>query len=132
MANEKLFIIRMSEAPICPDQAEFAAGEGAECQFLGTVRGEEDGRPIAGIEYTAYRPMADQELEQLCERGLAKQGPHRVEIEHRLGFVAACEPSILIRVKTKHSAAAFDLCHWYLKEIKTHVPIWKKPIFTET
>jgi molybdopterin synthase catalytic subunit len=52
-----------------------------------------------------------------------------VEIQHRLGFVTNNEPSIIIRVKTRHSAEAFDLCRWYLKEIKTTVPIWKKPIF---
>lgn len=121
--------VRLSREPILPTPAVFADGEGAECQFLGTVRGEEDGKVITGIEYSAYRPMADHELEQLCERGLREHGPHRVEIQHRLGFVAACEPSIIIRVKTKHSAEAFDLCRWYLKEIKTHVPIWKKPVF---
>lgn len=121
-------MIRMSEAPIEPAKAVFADGEGAECQFLGTVRGEEDGRPISGIEYTAYRPMADNELTLLCERAQREHGPHRVEIEHRLGFVANCEPSIIIRVKTKHSALSFDLCRWYLKEIKTSVPIWKKPV----
>jgi molybdopterin synthase catalytic subunit len=43
--------------------------------------------------------------------------------------VAAEEPSIVIRVRTKHSAEAFDLCRWYLKAIKTRVPIWKKPVF---
>ena len=122
--------ITMSSEPILPVPApEFANDEGAECQFLGTVRGEEDGRPITGIDYTAYWPMADRELEKLCERGQQEQGPHRVEIQHRLGFVANREPSIAIRVKTKHSGLSFDFCRWYLKEIKTSVPIWKKPIF---
>jgi molybdopterin synthase catalytic subunit len=121
--------IELSEEPIAPGPADFADGEGAECQFLGAVRGEEDGRPISGIEYSAYRPMADNELTRLCEKAQAEHGMHRVEIRHRLGFVPACEPSILIRVKTRHSALSFDLCRWYLKEIKTSVPIWKKPVF---
>lgn len=119
----------LSNDPIVPSAATFADGEGAECQFLGTVRGEEDGRPITGIEYSAYRPMADAELEKLCERAQSEHGPHRVEIQHRLGFVPAREPSIIIRVKTKHSGLSFDLCRWYLKEIKTGVPIWKKPVW---
>ncbi len=129
MANGFFFIVRISGESISPGSPVFADGEGAECQFLGTVRGQEDGKVITGIEYTAYQPMADNELEKLCKRGQSEHGPHRVEIQHRVGFVAACEPSILIRVKTKHSAESFDLCRWYLKEIKTSVPIWKKPIF---
>lgn len=120
----------LSEAPIPQGETQFTDGEGADVQFLGTVRGMEDGRPITGIEYSVYQPMAGKELERLCVRGQAELGAHRVEIQHRLGFVAAQEPSIIIRVKTRHSAEAFEFCRWYLKEIKTTVPIWKKAIFS--
>ena len=71
-------------------------------------------------------------LAELIARGAEVHGSHRVFIQHRLGFVAAEEPSIVIRVQTKHSAAAFDVCRWYLKEIKTSVPIWKNPVWSET
>jgi molybdopterin synthase catalytic subunit len=107
----------------------FAPGEGAEVRFLGTVRGLEDGRPITGIDYSAYLPMAEKMLAELIEYGTRDHGPHEGFIQHRLGFVAAEQPSILIRVRTKHSAAAFDLCRWYLAEVKTRVPIWKRPVF---
>jgi molybdopterin synthase catalytic subunit len=117
----------LSNDAIRPGEPTFAAEEGAEVQFLGAVRGIEDGATIAGIEYSAYLPMAEKMLAELLTRGEAEFGTHRVFIQHRLGFVAAEEPSILIRVQTKHSAAAFDICRWYLKEIKTSVPIWKKP-----
>lgn len=123
------FAIILSEIPIASTSPTFADGEGAEVQFLGTVRGEEDGRAISGIEYSAYRPMADRELDRLCHRAQSELPPHRVEIQHRLGFVPACEPSIVIRVKTRHSAEGFELCRWYLREIKTSVPIWKKPVW---
>lgn len=98
-------------------------------QFLGVVRGVEAGQAISGIEYSAYLPMAEKLLAELIDRGEEVHGPHRVFIQHRLGFVAAEEPSIIIRVRTKHSAEAFEICRWYLKEIKTQVPIWKKPIW---
>jgi molybdopterin synthase catalytic subunit len=123
------FTISFTETPIVSGTPTFADGEGAEMQFLGTVRGEEDGRPITGIDYSAYRPMADRELERICHRAQGELPPHRVEIQHRLGFVPAREPSIVIRVRTKHSAEGFDLCRWYLREIKTSVPIWKKPVW---
>ncbi len=107
----------------------FSVGQGAEVRFLGTVRGLEDNRLISGIDYSAYQPMAEKMLAELVESGRVAHGPHEVFIQHRLGFVAAEEPSILIRVRTKHSAAAFDLCRWYLQEVKTRVPIWKRPVF---
>lgn len=125
----KAYVIRLSEQPIEVGAAIFGDEEGAECQFLGTVRHLEEGEEIAGIEYSAYEGMAQQELERLCERGQREKGKHRVYVQHRLGFVAAREPSIVIRVKTKHSAEAFEFCQWYLSEIKTKVPIWKRPVW---
>ncbi len=122
-------VLILSESPIVPTAPVFLPEEGAEVQFLGTVRGIEDGRAISGIEYTAYLPMAEKMLALLAEQGQTEHGPHRVYIQHRLGFVAAEEPSILIRVAAKHSAEAFDLCRWYLKEVKTQVPVWKRPVW---
>lgn len=122
------FQCSLSTAPIVPANSLFADDEGAQCQFLGAVRHLEDNTLISGIDYSAYHPMADQELRRLCERALREKGAHRVEIQHRLGFVPAGEPSILIRIWTKHSAEAFELCRWYLREIKTSIPIWKRII----
>lgn len=120
---------KLNTDPIVPDVPVFGPEEGAEVQFLGTVRGTEHGRPITGIDYSAYLPMAEKMLAELCEQGSRDHGPHSVFIQHRLGFVAAEAPSIIIRVKTRHSAEAFELCRWYLKEVKTRVPIWKRPVF---
>ena len=124
-------VVILSEEPIQIAPTVFKAGEGAEAQFLGVVRGMEDGRTISGIDYSAYLPMAEKMLQDLVEHGQREHGPHRVFIQHRLGFVAAEQPSIIIRVRTKHSAESFELCHWYLKEIKTSVPIWKRAVFVE-
>ena len=121
---------RLSPDPIYPETPRFEVEEGAEVQFLGTVRGIETGQPITGIDYSAYLPMAEKTLTDLLEKGRTQHGPHRVFIQHRLGFVAVEEPSLLLRVHTKHSAEAFQICQWYLKEIKTTVPIWKKPVWT--
>lgn len=121
-----MFSFVLSEEPIVPDAHSFEINEGAEVQFLGVVRGTENGQPIQGIDYSVYRPMAEKMLHELVARGAAEHGVHRVFIQHRLGFVAAEVPSIIIRVWTKHSAEAFDLCRWYLKEVKTTVPIWKR------
>ena len=124
-------VVILSEEPIQIAPTVFKAGEGAEAQFLGVVRGMEDGRTISGIDYSAYLPMAEKMLQDLVEHGQREHGPHRVFIQHRLGFVAAEQPSIVIRVRTKHSAESFELCHWYLKEIKTSVPIWKRAVFVD-
>ncbi len=107
----------------------FDGEEGAEASFLGVVRATEDGRRIRGIEYSAYEAMAREMLGQLHSRAFAELGAHRVYVHHRIGFVAAGEPSVIIQVRAKHSSAAFELCQWYLREIKTRTPIWKQPVW---
>ena len=124
------FISSIGEIPVPEFEAGLAPSttHGADLRFHGVVRDREDGHAIRGIEYTAYRPMADQELAAVVEGMRAAHPDHRVAIYHRLGFVPAGEASILIRVQTAHSAEAYDLSREYLRRIKTSVPIWKRPM----
>jgi len=104
---------------------------GADLRFHGIVRGLEDGRVIRGIDYSCYEGMALKELERLCQDMTADAPRHRVLVHHRLGFVAAGEASIVVRVQAPHSKEAYQLCQEYLARIKTTVPIWKGPVFED-
>jgi molybdopterin synthase catalytic subunit len=104
---------------------------GACVQFLGIVRDLEDGRKISGIEYRAYAPMVEAKLAQIAREGAHRLGDHSLKIHHRTGFVPAAEPSVIIRVTTRYSQAAFDICRDYLQQLKTEVPIWKHARFVE-
>jgi molybdopterin synthase catalytic subunit len=120
--------ITLSNDPV-PPAPSLASGEwGADLAFLGRVRDTEDGQPISGIEYSAYREMALSEMQKIATAMQAEHGPHPVRIHHRTGFVPAGEPSILIAVGARHSAEAFARCAEYLRRIKATVPVWKKVI----
>jgi molybdopterin synthase catalytic subunit len=104
---------------------------GADLRFHGVVRDREDDRPISGIEYSFYENMALQELNRIGE-AMTEEYPHHLAlVHHKVGFVAAGEASILIRVQTAHSAEGFEISREYLRRIKETVPIWKKPVFVE-
>jgi len=119
-------VIALVSDPIDESRLVFAPEEGAEAQFLGVVRESENGAAINGIRYSAHEPMALRMMQALREQALAAHGPHDLVLVHRLGMVPVREPSILIRIRTKHSAPAFDLCRWYLEQVKKAVPIWKE------
>ena len=121
--------ITLSEAPVPPAPVLDSGVWGADLAFLGRVRGSENGQPISGIEYTAYPEMALQEMERIVRELQQTHGSHPVCIHHRTGFVPTGEPSILIAVGARHSAAAFALCTEYLRRIKQTVPVWKRPFF---
>ena len=93
----------LSSAPINLEVQPFLSPSlGAQLQFVGVVRGLEEGRPISGIAYSAYEPMARSELQQILNQGATDLPAHAVEA-----------------------------CRWYLSRIKASVPIWKAPQFIE-
>jgi len=124
-------VISISEEPVEIYEGLLTLDDrfGADQRFLGVVRGMENGRRIAGIRYTCYGAMATRVMEDICDQMTAGNEEHRVLIHHRIGFVAAGEASIVIRVQTRHSREAFALCQEYLRRVKTEVPICKEPVW---
>ena len=104
--------------------AESAAG--AVVEFAGVVRGEEDGAPIAALDYEAYEPMARSEMERLAQELSAEYPCHQMEVRHRIGRVPAGEASTLVRIEAKHRAEAFGMLSAFMDRLKRDVPIWKR------
>ncbi len=128
------FTASISDRPVAAVEAELSSStqHGADLRFHGVVRDLEDGRPLAGIGYSHYEAMALKELHRIGEAMGHEHPGHLAEVHHVVGYVPAGEASILIRVRTKHSAEAFELCREYLRRIKETVPIWKRPVFADT
>lgn len=127
------FVYSVSSRPVAEVENTLVPStiHGADLRFHGVVRDSEEGKVISGIEYTHYEGMAANELRKIGEAMMTEFPDHLALVHYVVGFVAAGEASILIRVQTPHSAAGFDLCREYLRRIKSTVPIWKKPVFGE-
>jgi molybdopterin synthase catalytic subunit len=97
--------------------------------FLCLVRSLEDGREISGIEYEAHEVMAQHQIELITKAAEEKFGLEEILLHHRIGFVAAGEPSLFLRVSSGHRGAAFEASAWMVSELKKKVPIWKRPVF---
>jgi len=128
------FKVSISKKTIAEVEKSFlpSTKHGADIRFHGVVRGEENDKIITGIDYSCYLNMACGELNKIVACMQQENPEHLATVHHRIGFVAAGDASILIRVQTAHSQAAFDISREYLKRIKHSVPIWKKPIFSDT
>jgi len=98
---------------------------GAVAEFSGLVRGNEDGQPIGGLEYEAYRPMAEQIMHTIIE-DLGHRHPCLfVRVIHRVGAVAVGEAAVYVVACAVHRAAALGLVGDFLDRLKQDVPIWK-------
>jgi molybdopterin synthase catalytic subunit len=98
---------------------------GATLLFLGTVRDVNDGRAVSGMEYSAYRAMAEREMAAIVSEAVARFGSDDVVVEHRLGVLELGEASVGIAVAHPHRGRAYDASRYIIEELKKRVPIWK-------
>jgi molybdopterin synthase catalytic subunit len=103
-------------------------GMGAAIYFAGVVRAEEEGEPIAGIDYEAFEKMARHQFELIFQQIEQRWPIESIRLVHRIGWVAANETSLWVEVIAPHRAEAFAACQFLIDEMKRVVPIWKKPM----
>ena len=112
--------------------AEVAApANGAAILFVGTVRDVNDGRAVTGIDYSAYRTMAERELAAIAAEVAARFETPHVVVEHRLGRLALGEASVAVAVAHPRRAPAYEASRQVIEELKRRVPIWKREHYAD-
>lgn len=115
------------------DEARLVAGRqlapsaGAVVSFLGVVRGLEEGAVIGGLEYEAFRAMAEHQFQLIFDEVERRWPLHSVRLVHRTGPVRVGEASLWVEVVSGHRGEAFAAAQWIIDEMKRTVPIWKRP-----
>jgi molybdopterin synthase catalytic subunit len=98
---------------------------GASAAFLGCVRNVNEGRPVTGIEYSAYRGMAEREMASIAREAAERFGVTRLIVEHRLGTLGHGDVSVAVVASHPHRAPALDATRFVIEQLKRRVPIWK-------
>ena len=102
-----------------------SVSNGATILFVGTVRDVNDGRAVTGMEYSAYRSMAERELGDIVGEASEEFGTSDIVVEHRLGTLSLGDASVAIAVAHAHRGAAYDASRYVIEQLKRRVPIWK-------
>lgn len=112
--------------------AEVAAvSHGATVLFVGTVRDVNDDRAVAGIDYTAYVPMAEREMQRILHDAAERFGTDAAIMEHRLGHLALGDASVAIVVAHARRTEAYAASRYILEALKQRVPIWKRESYVD-
>jgi molybdopterin synthase catalytic subunit len=118
--------ILFTHSPITAPPLTLTSREiGACVEFQGIVREKENDRPLAGLHYEAYEPMAASELHRIFDRLHAVHPCDAVQFIHRLGWVPVGEASLFIRVLASHRGEALRFLAEAIDRMKQDVPIWK-------
>lgn len=101
-------------------------GDGGLTVFVGVVRDNADGRAVTEMEYEAYEPMAERELERIEEELSALHPGVRLVMRHRIGRLRVGEVAVVVAASAPHREEAFAACRAGIEEIKARVPVWKR------
>jgi molybdopterin synthase catalytic subunit len=121
--------VSLTESALVLPKANVDPTAGAVVVFWGAVRAMEEGREISGIQYEAHPAMAKHQMQLVAENAVKNFDVREIFLRHRIGFVPASEPSVVVRVTSGHRGAAFAASQWIMDELKRVVPIWKRPVF---
>jgi len=90
--------VSVVDGPLGPAGPWAVAGAGAPLCFEGVVRPTEDGRALIALDYEAYEPMAQRELDALAREIVEQHGVLAVEVEHSRGRVPVDRTAFRLRI----------------------------------
>lgn len=107
------------------------ADDGALVVFSGNVRRRDRGDDIAALDYDVHREIAEAAIRRIEEEITRRDGVLACRIVHRVGLVPAGESSVLVVVRGRHRAEAFDAAREGIDRVKREAPIWKEDVFQD-
>ncbi len=105
---------------------------GSVLLFHGTVRDNDDGKPVKYLFYEAYEEMAVKEIRKLINIARADFNITKVAVIHRMGKIEIGGISISIGISSPHRVDSYLASRFLIDNIKETVPIWKKEVFEDT
>jgi molybdopterin synthase catalytic subunit len=127
------------DGPISPDfiaksiaSHQSKTDVGAHAIFLGQVRADVlNDKTVAAIEYTSYKPMAEEIIHEIREAIFAKYPLSCMHIYHSLGRVDVGQICLFVFTSSAHRKEAQDACAELVERIKAEVPVWGKEILND-
>ena len=106
--------------------ADDREGVGSRVRFEGIVRGLENGKRLAAIDYEVYEPMASRTLEAIAQEEAQREGVRSITVLHSRGRVGVGEVSLACEVRSAHRAEGLAALGAFIDRMKRDVPIWKR------
>ena len=102
------------------------ASAGGTVIFIGSIRNNNEGRLVEGLEYEVYKKMAEKKMLEIEARVRKKWPVKRIRLVHRFGKLKVGEISVAVAVSCEHRKEAFEACRFAIDVIKRTLPLWKK------
>jgi len=126
-------LVAVRHQPLSVDEVFAAVRDphaGGVAIFVGTVRGDDAGRGVTGLGYTAHPTVLDQ-LRAVADEVAASYPVLALAAVHRVGDLAVGDLAVVVGASCPHRGEAFAACRALIDELKSRVPIWKHQLFDD-
>lgn len=131
MGVDVIRLLDIRETPLSVDEVLNAVGDqaaGGTAIFVGTVREQDQGKPVTLLSYSAH-PSAADVLRQVAEKIAADFPLTALAAVHRTGDLRLGDIAVIVAVAAPHRGEAFEASRRLIDDLKHHVPIWKHQVF---
>ena len=131
--SDVIRLLDIREQPLSVDEVYSSVldhSAGAVDVFVGTVRGEDRGRDVVALDYTAH-PTAIERLREVAEQVADTHQVRAIGVVHRVGDLRIGDIAVVVAVSSGHRGEAFAACQQLIDTLKATLPIWKHQIFRD-
>ena len=126
-------LIGLRAEPLSVDEVLGAVadpGAGGTCVFVGTVREQDGGRAVSGLDYTAH-PSVEETLRRVAAAVAEEHQVRAIAAVHRVGDLVVGDLAVVVAAAAPHRGTAFAACRQLIDDLKREVPVWKHQRFTD-
>ena len=126
--------VQQADFDVSAELAALTAGRtdvgGIGC-FVGTVRDNAAGRPIAAMVLEHYPAMTERAIARITAEAERRWSLLGCTVIHRVGRLTPGANIVLVLAASAHRQAALDATAFLIDWLKTKAPFWKREEFAD-
>jgi molybdopterin synthase catalytic subunit len=127
-------MIKITDRPISPEQVinrVKTPGSGCVVSYVGLIRDNSHGKPVASVEYKDADGKAEERLEAIAAEIKRRWPVNGVAIYHRIGKLKVGDINLVVAISSGHRREAFAASRFAVDSFKKTLPTTKKEIYTD-
>ena len=127
-------MIEITSKPISPESIVNhikTSGSGCVAVYIGLIRDNSRGKPVASVEYTDPKGTAKAELEKIAGEIRRQWQVEGIAISHRIGKLEVGDINFTVAVASAHRQEGFAAAQYAVDRFKELMPTRKKESYRD-
>jgi len=127
-------MIKITDKPLSPEEIVVSVktpSSGCVVTYVGLIRDNYEGKPVASVEYTDAAGTAGAGLHEIATEVKRRFPVNEVAIHHRVGRLKVGDINLVVAVAAGHRGEGFAACQFAIDRFKEKLPTAKLETYTD-